>query len=158
MYFSFFVAIVYFFFVLSLDGFYLCRAEQHVYDTMESFNIQWLEEDVQNPHTYDVAYRDAMFVKCIICNVRLQRLRKDKYLLPLQQKTKVETNLMKALKGTYSSSSSDDDDDDEDDDDDDDDSEDESDSEDDEVDAGSFVDLVMQTCLLQSSCWCFFEE
>ena len=122
---------------------------------MESFNIQWLEEDAQNPHTYDVAYRDTLYVKCIICNVRLQRLCKDKYLLPLQQKTKVETNLMKAIKGSYSSSSSDDDDDD----DDDDDSEDESDSEDDEVDAGLFDDLVMQTCLLQYSSWCwFFKE
>jgi hypothetical protein len=139
MYFSFFVAIVYFSFALFLDGFYLCRAEQHVYDTTKSFSIQWLEEDAQNPHTYDVVYKDVLNIECIICIVHLQRLRKDKYLLPLQQKTEVEANLMKALRGTSNSSSSDDDDDD-----DDDDPKDELDSEDDKIDAGLFVNLVIQ--------------
>ena len=141
MYSSFFVSIVYFSFALFLDGFYLCRAEQHVYDTMKSVSIKWLEEDAQKPHTYDVVYRDVLNIECIICNVNLQRLRKDKYLLPLQQRTEVETNLMKALRGACCSSSDGDDDDD----DDDSDPEDESDSEDDEVDAGLFVDLVMQS-------------
>ena len=145
MYSSFFVSIVYFSFALFLDGFYLCRAEQHVYDTMKSVSIKWLEEDAQNPHTYDVVYRDVLNIECIICSVHLQRLRKDKYLLPLQQKTEVETNLMKALRGTSSSSSSDDHDED------DDDLEDESDSEDEEVDAGLFVDLVMQPWLQSCS-------
>lgn len=89
--------------IVLTDGFFLCRALQHIYESTKRFNIQWLEQDAQHENTYDLAYTDTLDPECILTDVRLKKAKKDKYTLPLNQKQKVEKALAKSVEGRDSS-------------------------------------------------------
>ena len=84
---------------LFADGFFLCRTQQHVYETTIKFTIQWLEVDPVDAMLFHVAYLDTIHQHTVITDVKLQRVEKDAYTLPPAQKTKIETNLLKSIRG-----------------------------------------------------------
>src|ERR1043165_7587047 len=97
------------------DGFYLCRTQQHVYDRTTSFSIQWLEEDPKAKHTYVMAFLDTTDIACVLIKVKLQRVDKDKFLLPDTQLAKVKKSLAETASGVIQEMNDDVDNDDDDD-------------------------------------------
>lgn len=89
--------------IVSTDGFFLCRALQHIYEATKRFSIQWLEQDAQDENAYDLAYTDTLDPECILTDVRLKKVNKDKYTLPLNQRQRVEKALAKSVEGRDSS-------------------------------------------------------
>ncbi|XP_052272329.1 poly [ADP-ribose] polymerase tankyrase-like isoform X2 [Dreissena polymorpha] len=78
-------------------SFYLCKTLQNVFDNTRKFRIQWL--DLCNPpDVYKIDFPDSTDADCILTNVKMERLEKDMYKLPMKEQTRVEEILHKALK------------------------------------------------------------
>lgn len=76
---------------------------QHIYEKTQHFSILWLEQDEQEPDAYDVAYNDHLDADCILTDVRVKRVDKDRYLLTENQKQKIEKALSKSVQGDTNS-------------------------------------------------------
>ncbi|XP_066280586.1 poly [ADP-ribose] polymerase tankyrase-like isoform X1 [Branchiostoma lanceolatum] len=79
-------------------SFYLCEASQNIYNTSKTFKVRWLEvEDA--PNIYRKSYYDNIELESIITHVKLQRMEKDKYVLPQAEILKTKKILRRAITG-----------------------------------------------------------
>ncbi|XP_078675989.1 poly [ADP-ribose] polymerase tankyrase-like isoform X2 [Branchiostoma floridae x Branchiostoma belcheri] len=79
-------------------SFYLCEASQNIYNTSKTFKVRWLEvEDA--PNIYRKSYYDNIELESIITHVKLQRMEKDKYVLPQAEILKTQKILRRAITG-----------------------------------------------------------
>ncbi|XP_052767208.1 poly [ADP-ribose] polymerase tankyrase-like isoform X2 [Mya arenaria] len=76
--------------------FYLCKTIQNVFTNTRKFKIQWLDLD-QPPDVYKLDFVDTTDADCILTNVKMDRVEKDTYKLPIKEQTRVEEILRKAL-------------------------------------------------------------
>ncbi|GAB1609603.1 poly [ADP-ribose] polymerase tankyrase-like isoform X2 [Argonauta hians] len=76
--------------------FYVCKAQQIVYRSSKRFRIQWLNLD-QPPDVYKLDYLDTTEIECVLCDVKMDRVEKDTYRLPLSQQRHAEQALKKVL-------------------------------------------------------------
>lgn len=79
-------------------GFYVCQAMQNVYKSSSRIRIRWLSQqpepssDLYTPDFYDHTEFD-----CILTNLNLERVEKDKFRLPEAENRRTESILQRAL-------------------------------------------------------------
>lgn len=78
------------------NEFFLCRCEQNVYKGSKKFKILWLNND-KDPKVYEKDFYDTTDFECVLTNLRLNRLEKNKYELPEEEKQRTHNILQRAL-------------------------------------------------------------
>lgn len=77
--------------------FYLCKTIQNVFSNTRKFKIQWLDLG-EPPDVYKLDFVDNTDADCILTNVKMERVARDTYRLPIKEQTRVEEILHRALK------------------------------------------------------------
>ena len=92
-------------FALIVDGFYICRAEQDVFESAEHFPMTWLE---LNPSSkvYHFGSMNTIHPKFILTKVELQQKSNHRFVLTTKQKAKIELCLLESLVGYVSGDNS----------------------------------------------------
>ncbi|XP_045173685.2 poly [ADP-ribose] polymerase tankyrase-like [Mercenaria mercenaria] len=78
-------------------SFYLCKTIQNVFGNTRKFKIQWLDL-AEPPDVYKLDFADTTDADCILTNVKMDRVARDTYRLPIKEQTRVEEILHRALK------------------------------------------------------------
>ncbi|CAL1296048.1 unnamed protein product [Larinioides sclopetarius] len=76
-------------------SFFVCRTAQNVYKSSKRFKIQWMsdkEADIYIPDFYD-----QTDFECVLTNLRLKRVDKNKYQLPQEERQRTLNILQRAL-------------------------------------------------------------
>ncbi|GIY18397.1 poly polymerase tankyrase [Caerostris darwini] len=76
-------------------SFFVCRTAQNVYKSSKRFKIQWMsdkESDIYIPDFYD-----QTDFECVLTNLRLKRLDKNKFQLPSEERQRTLNILQRAL-------------------------------------------------------------
>ncbi|UYV82774.1 hypothetical protein LAZ67_22000813 [Cordylochernes scorpioides] len=77
-------------------GFYVCRTAQNVYKHSRRFRIQWLNSG-KDANVYSPDFYDATDFECVLTNLRMKRMEKNKYLLPDEERKRTMNILQRAL-------------------------------------------------------------
>lgn len=77
-----------------LNGFYVCRTAQNVYKDSRKFKIQWLNDEKDH---YKPDFFDKTDFECVLTNLRIVRLGKEKYRLPEDEQKRATNILQRAL-------------------------------------------------------------
>ncbi|XP_054155351.1 myb-like protein U isoform X2 [Oppia nitens] len=78
------------------NGYYICRAKQNVFYNSHKFKIQWFNND-KNPLIYVGDFYDVTNFECILTNLSLNRLNKDDFELPDDEKQRIQNILERAI-------------------------------------------------------------
>ncbi|KAK3738943.1 hypothetical protein RRG08_006510 [Elysia crispata] len=78
-------------------SFYLCRTAQNVYSKSRRLRIQWLSEDT-TPNKYKFDYADFTEMETVLTEIRMEKISRDCYRLPVNEKKRIETILDRALR------------------------------------------------------------
>ena len=78
------------------NGFYVCRTAQNVYKSSRKFKIQWLNDDVKD-QSYTPDFFDVTDFECVLTNLRMTRVAKNKFKLPEDEKKRAENILQRAI-------------------------------------------------------------
>ncbi|XP_022242965.1 uncharacterized protein LOC106460507, partial [Limulus polyphemus] len=78
------------------DGFFVCRASQNVFKSTKKFKIQWLNND-NNASVYSPDFFDFTNFECILTNVRMKRIAKNRFFLPNDEKKRTLNILKEAI-------------------------------------------------------------
>ncbi|GFR16104.1 poly polymerase tankyrase [Trichonephila clavata] len=76
-------------------SFFVCRTAQNVYKSSKRFKIQWMsdkESDIYIPDFYD-----QTDFECVLTNLRLKRVDKNKFMLPSEERQRTLNILQRAL-------------------------------------------------------------
>lgn len=77
-------------------GFYVCQAMQNVYKTSSRIRIRWLSQ-VANTDHYSPDFYDNTEFDCILTNLNLERIDKNKYRLPIVEEQRTQSILKRAI-------------------------------------------------------------
>lgn len=75
-------------------SFYVCRTAQNVYKTSRKFKIQWLDD--KSGH-YVPDFFDTTDFECVLTNLRMNKLSKQKYQLPKDERQRALNILQRAI-------------------------------------------------------------
>ena len=79
------------------DGFFLCQTARPIIGTELQTQIRWLTQMKANSDTYNYAYHDFIDSRCILTNVRLTKIKANKYRLPQSEKERSEVILWASI-------------------------------------------------------------
>ncbi|XP_076308551.1 LOW QUALITY PROTEIN: poly [ADP-ribose] polymerase tankyrase-like [Tachypleus tridentatus] len=82
-------------------GFFICRAFQNVCKNTKKFKIQWLNNE-KNANVYTPDFFDFTNFECILTNVRMRRMAKNRFFLPSDEKKRTLNILQEALNVEHS--------------------------------------------------------
>ncbi|GFO49165.1 poly [ADP-ribose] polymerase [Plakobranchus ocellatus] len=77
--------------------FYLCRTAHNVYSKSRRLRIQWLSVDTP-PNDYKFDYVDSTEMETVLTEINMEKISKDSYRLPANEKKRIETILDRALR------------------------------------------------------------
>ncbi|RUS89679.1 hypothetical protein EGW08_002600, partial [Elysia chlorotica] len=77
--------------------FYLCRTAQNVYSKSRRLRIQWLSADTP-PNQYKFDYVDFTEMETVLTEIKMEKISKDSYRLPVNEKERIEKILDRALR------------------------------------------------------------
>ncbi|GFR67750.1 poly [ADP-ribose] polymerase [Elysia marginata] len=77
--------------------FYLCRTAQNVYSKSRRLRIQWLSVDTP-PNDYKFDYVDSTEMETVLTEIKMEKVSRDIYRLPVIEKKRIETILDRALR------------------------------------------------------------
>ncbi|PSN40907.1 hypothetical protein C0J52_12457 [Blattella germanica] len=81
-------------------SFYICQAMQNIYKSSPRIRIRWLSQEKKDNKLTDVYipdFYDATDFDCILTNLELKRLDKNKYQLPEEERERTQSILKRAL-------------------------------------------------------------
>ncbi|XP_069702520.1 uncharacterized protein [Periplaneta americana] len=81
-------------------SFYICQAMQNIYKSSPRIRIRWLSQEKKDNKPSDVYipdFYDATDFDCILTNLELKRLDKNKYQLPEEERERTQSILKRAL-------------------------------------------------------------
>uniref|UniRef100_A0A1B6D5E6 Uncharacterized protein n=1 Tax=Clastoptera arizonana TaxID=38151 RepID=A0A1B6D5E6_9HEMI len=76
-------------------GFYVCQALQNIYKSSPRIRIRWLSQQEDNLYSPD--FYDQTDFDCILTNLNLERVDKEKFRLPIIEQHRTESILKRAL-------------------------------------------------------------
>ncbi|XP_035215335.1 uncharacterized protein LOC118188920 [Stegodyphus dumicola] len=76
-------------------SFFVCRTAQNVYKSSKRFKIQWMSD--KEPDIYIPDFYDQTDFECVLTNLRLKRVDKNKYMLPSDERQRTLNILQRAL-------------------------------------------------------------
>lgn len=76
-------------------SFFVCRTAQNVYKSSKRFKIQWMSD--KEPDIYIPDFYDQTDFECVLTNLRLKRVDKNKYMLPSEERQRTLNILQRAL-------------------------------------------------------------
>jgi hypothetical protein len=84
-------------------GFYLCQTMQNVYKSSSKIRIRWLNEKDEGKtkageiRSYTLDFYDVTDIECVLTTVELEKVEGKAYELPLEEQTRIENILKKAI-------------------------------------------------------------
>ncbi|KAG8273332.1 nucleolar and coiled-body phosphoprotein 1-like [Homalodisca vitripennis] len=77
-------------------GFYVCQAMQNIYKSSPRIRIRWLSQE-EGKDTYSPDFYDHTDFDCILTNLNLDKVEKEKFRLPQVEQQRTESILKRAL-------------------------------------------------------------
>nr|XP_042896391.1 poly [ADP-ribose] polymerase tankyrase isoform X4 [Parasteatoda tepidariorum] len=76
-------------------SFFVCRTAQNVYKSSKRFKIQWMSD--KEPDVYIPDFYDQTDFECVLTNLRMKRVDKNKFMLPADERQRTLNILQRAL-------------------------------------------------------------
>lgn len=78
--------------------FFICRTAQKVFKNSRKFKIRWLSnEKGTDPTVYNLDFYDQTDFECVLTNLRLEKINKNSFQLPEEEKKRTQNILERAL-------------------------------------------------------------
>ncbi|XP_054722688.1 LOW QUALITY PROTEIN: uncharacterized protein LOC129232581 [Uloborus diversus] len=78
-----------------IGSFFVCRTAQNVYKSSKRFKIQWMSD--KEPDIYIPDFYDQTDFECVLTNLRMKRVDKNKFMLPKEERQRTLNILQRAL-------------------------------------------------------------
>ena len=82
------------------DGFFLYQTTRNVYHSVGRIKIHWLTQSEANKQLYALDYHDHIEFQCILTNIRLTKISRNRFHLPEQEQDRIMQILKESIEAS----------------------------------------------------------